>query len=157
MSRKDALILPTRERQDKDEVVLEETGRAGVYAMRVTTQTPLDRLYKRELIDSKQYDAGNRLRKLYYFARGAAKVTAKYEDSPRIASDDMQEARHRALVDLRETFRQLGKEYSSILEAVCCEDLSPTDWAHRARKASPTHQAPLLREALNALASYWRL
>ena len=58
--------LGPAERLEHDEIILEETMKAGIVRARVTTQTVLDRYRQRNQISAEQFDAGERFRVAWF-------------------------------------------------------------------------------------------
>jgi hypothetical protein len=142
----------TRERGQHDEIQLEETMVAGVNRARITTQTQLDRMYKRSEISYRQFDAGERFASAWYIGCRGSTVTANYD--VRIPSSSLEVEQHvvRARRSVKKALDAVGP-LAAIVVHVAGLDLPASEWAvmhDHDRRAGIT----VLRMALDALADH---
>lgn len=145
---------PPERYQHGDEVRVEPGEAAGAQYRRITTQTMLDRYLVRGQITQRQFDAGQKLFRLWRMSGGGQRVIAAY--GPRVhatrdLSDDQAVLRSR----VTEVLRRMGP-LSPVLVHVCLCDEAARDWA-RGRGDAPQAGVVVLRLALDALADYWKL
>jgi hypothetical protein len=145
---------PAERYQHGDIIRSEPTERAGITCRRVMTQSMLDRYAARNQITQRQFDAGQRLYRMWRAAGGEQRVTAFYtvrvQGQPDI-SDREAELRHR----VTQLLRDMGA-LSGILVHVCLCDAAARDWATARGDAAQAGLA-ILRLALDGLADHWRL
>jgi len=131
----------------------EETIEAGVRRARVRSQTMLDRYLQRGQVTHRQFDAGERLYRLWRATGQAPKVTASYglrvSGAPEVSD---KQAAIRA--DVTKALRAMGDRLASILVHVCLCDEAAGDWGERHR-GRPGDGIAVLRLALDSLADYW--
>lgn len=145
---------PAERYRHGDVIRREPADEAGVFHRRVLTQSVLDRYLARGQIDRRQFDAGEKLYRLWRAAGLGQRITLAY--APRLEArpemTEEQAALHGRLTDL---LRRMGP-LSSILVHVCLCDQPARDWA-RGRGDAPQSGVVVLRLALDALADHWRL
>jgi len=147
-----ALSLAAREEKG-DVIAIEETVQAGVKRARVRSQSMLDRYLLRDQITRRQYDAGERLHRLWRAAGAAPLVVANY--GPRIKGGGEIGDRQAALrADIGKVLTALGSRQASVLMHVCLCDEAAGDWGDRHRGRA-TDGIPILRLALDGLADHW--
>ena len=151
--------LPTPERGQHDHLEFEETPKAGVYRIRVTTQTMLDRYVQRKNITEVAHQAGEQFATAWHNAAKGQRVISSYaertdghadSDNPRIinATREVQKA-----IDV---LSQTGPELSGVAIHVCGMDNSAGDWARL--NSRPRYEGlVILRLALNVLARHFKL
>lgn len=165
----------TEDRRRHDVVILEETMTAGQRRARVRTECTIDRYHERMQINDRQHGAGIKLRGIWQRAAHVPAVTGSYGESrgngggigtgidARAALRDALEGAYLAKrmnaqyapLFLTEKGKHLWMERmpsalkpaGQVAEAVCGLD----EWA------GGTMRLMLLREALTALADYWKI
>lgn len=145
---------PPERYQHGDQVRTEPGEAAGTYYRRITTQTVLDRYLVRGQITQRQFDAGQKLYRLWRTSGSGQRVIAAY--GPRVQaakdlSDDQAVLRSR----VTEILRRMGP-LAPILVHVCLCDEAARDWA-RGRGDAAQAGVVVLRLALDALGDYWKL
>ena len=145
----------SEERYRHGDVIRIEPGEAaGVEVRRVLTQSALDRYFAREQISQRQFDAGQKLYRLWRASGGGQRVTASY--GPRVqGARELTDAQAALRNDVNGVLRRMGP-LAAILVHVCLCDEAARDWAH-ARGDAPQAGIVVLRLALDALADHWRL
>ena len=105
----DADILPTAERGQHNEIVTQETRKAGKMVRRVTDGTSLDYYRRHGQITVDQYDAGIRLYSLWRQAGLEQRITSRLSDMPAGSGDGMasERAAH-AFTDLKSSIGKWG-------------------------------------------------
>lgn len=141
----------TKERGKHDEMVVEQTMLAGVNRARITTQTQLDRMYKRSEISYRQFDAGERFASAWYIGCRGTTVTTNYD--VRIPSSSSQEVEEHVVRARRTVQRCLDAvgPLAAVVVHVVGLDLPASEWAvmHDHSKRSGV---VVLRIALDTLA-----
>lgn len=134
------LELP-QERYQHDQIQDVETGRAGVRAKRVETQTMLDRYLIRRLISGDQWAAGQALYQRWYQAGGRMYPQGPYVvGAMRVdnGGGGLIESRIDAVSEISQVMKTLGRHWG-IVQRVCIFDL-------------PARNMTILRQGLDLLA-----
>ena len=151
--------LPTPERGQHDHLEFEETPKAGVYRLRVETQSILDRYLRRKQIKNMQHQAGEMFAGAWHNAAKGQRIVASYSerteghndsDNPRVAHAG------REVQKAIDVLNQTGPELSGVVIHVCGMDGSAGDWA-RSNNRPRYEGLVVLRLALNVLARHFRL
>lgn len=126
----------------------------------VTLQTPLDRYLKRKQITPRQFEAGERLARLFHRAQWERRVVSVLDGMPPgIGGDPF--AVTDAAIAARETWAKwaakLGQRLTPVLIDVCCLGGSAADWAIARGYSRPKDGLVILRLALDALGDILRL
>lgn len=148
---------PSRRYQHGDATRLVPTERAGGRAVRIETQTMLDRYRRRRQIDERQYDAGNRLYRQWRAAGRQHTLVGSY--GVRIACGRREEmSEHQAHMARRygAALEAVGRQLAPVLVAVCLCDEPARRWATACGKA-PQSGIVVLQLALDALADHYGL
>ncbi len=149
----DALALVDMRRAKGEVVAVEETMQAGQRRARVKSQTMLDRYLLRQQIDQRQFDAGERLHRVWRASGSAQTVVASY--GLRVRGGGELTQRQAALrADVTSALLAVGNRQASILVHVCLCDESAGDWGERHRGRANDGIA-VLRLALDSLADHW--
>lgn len=146
-----AEVLPTAERGQHNEIVTQETRKAGKMVRRVIDGTSLDYYRRHGQITVDQYDAGIRLYSLWRQAGLEQRITSRLSDMPAGSSDGMasERAAH-AFTDLKKLHREMGHHLYAIAADICCHGFMASEWAEKngkSKRAAPD----LMRLALDAL------
>ena len=115
-------VGPTRERLQHGRVRPVETMRAGIYASQVDDTCVLDMM--REKLSQRHYDAGMRMRELFFAAGLNPRTTSSYRGGSTLTSDlsdHMPEAEAWNRAEYNSIFRSLGP-YAVTMQKVCCYD-----------------------------------
>ena len=146
--RLDDPIPPERYRHDElvNEETIDDHGRRSL-AKRVATQTPLDRYYRRNQIDERQWKAGNELWTDWYNAGLEPKVVM---DLDRVRVDQSQgmrasERRSYHIRRFREAMRAVGPIASNEVTTVACQQ----------QPAGSKAAMEILRRGLTVLADHY--
>ena len=123
--------LGPAERLEHDEIILEETMKAGIVRARVTTQTVLDRYRQRNQISAEQFDAGERFRVAWFIGCRGASVTANYDVRIPTTKTSVDDHTMNARRDVRGALDAVGKQLSPIVVHTCGMDLSAQSWASK--------------------------
>jgi hypothetical protein len=146
-------LSPGAREEKGDVIALEETVQAGVKRARVRSQSMLDRYLLRDQISRRQYDAGERLHRLWRASGAAPMVVANY--GPRIkGGGDISDRQAALRADIGTVLTAIGSRQASVLIHVCLCDEAAGDWGGRHRGRA-TDGIPILRLALDGLADYW--
>ncbi len=148
-------LTPRQRAARGDVVVLEETIEAGRRRVRVLTQTLLDRYRQRGQITERQFDAGERLHRLWR-AAGAAQTVVMHYGIRIQGRGDLGERQAALRGDVTRALTKVGTRLASVLVHVCLCDEAAGDWGERHRGRTGDGIA-VLRLALDALADYWGL
>lgn len=146
-----AEVLPTHERGQHNEIVTQETRKAGKLVRRVIDGTSLDYYLRHKIITLEQHDAGIRLYSLWRQSGLEQRITSRLSDMPAGTGDGMasERAAH-AFTDLKKLYREMGHHLYGIAADICCHGLMASEWAERngkSKRAAPD----LMRLALDAL------
>lgn len=148
---------PRERYQHGDGTSLVPTERAGATAVRVETQTVLDRYLKRGQIDRRGYEAGGRLYGQWRAAGRQQVATGAY--GVRIAGGRREEmSEHQADMQRRYSaaLAAVGRQLAPVLVSVCLCDEPARSWATGRGKA-PQSGIVVLQLALDALADHYGL
>lgn len=145
--RVDDIVTPHRRQHDVIEAEKTYEGRKITTALRVVTQTPLDRYYHRGQISQRQHQAGNELWGDWYIGGMEPKVVI---DLTKVRVDESRAERFsKARAFRRQRFAKamqaVGIVNSDVVARVCCQQL-PAGSRHHMRK---------LRAGLDRLADHF--
>lgn len=121
--------------------------------LRVTNQTPIDFLFKRNSIDQEQWQAGNEMAKFFYLA-GLQKLKASDMSKPFISQSkgssggNMTDGQMYARRNLKGCIKAMGRMGAGIALDICCYEYSVKDVAKKLRK-DERYVMERLREALD--------
>ena len=125
--------------------------------LRITNQTPLDRMLQRDHITQRQFDAGQKLYALHRKAGQSQRLTSNY--SANIVDggsggngDNAGEAFSEYLAALR----SVGRDLASVLQWVVVQGSAPNEWAKN-NGHSPKGGIVAVRLALDAVGDYFRI
>jgi len=132
-------------------------GRAGAQKRAyISQQTPLDRYRARELVTDRQYRAGYHFFVLWDQTKAAQNITSSYDRVIVDGGGGGSGVNEFAYADYISLQRQLGREPSSVVRAVCIECESASAWAKRFR--FPARMGiERLRAGLDLLATILRI
>jgi len=141
-----------------------DTSKAGRHHARNRTQTALDRYLCRKTITPRQFDAGDKLYRLWRASGGKELRAAGYEPRVDRGHFDMSPRQVQAREYLDAAMREVGKQLSPVLVHVCICGLPAKDWqitvrypgANEKRRAGRAG-VEILRLALDALVGHWRV
>ena len=124
--------------------------------LRITQQTPLDRMKSRDQITQRQYDAGEKLYTLFYKSGKLQRLTSNYEavivDGGKRGGETASEAE----MQYNEALKFVGRDLASVLRWVCIVGSSPSEWAKKEGHAEKSG-VTVLRIALDALGDFFRM
>lgn len=136
-----------------DEYMVEPAERAGQTRVVKLTQDALDRYYKRGQLgdredNDRRYDAGKRLRGLFYYAGLTPNVIAKYTDMISEGSIESYHAgRSDAYYEWQGAIQAVGPIASNEVITVCC----------LGEALNGRERLEILRRGLQVLVGHWRL
>jgi len=105
-----------------ERVTVEVDGERAV-VRRAVNRTPLERYLRRQLIDRRQHEAGERLAMDWHAARMQARVIASYRDwVDGGTAPDAQVDRFHARQRVARAIQAIGRIAASEVVAVCCEE-----------------------------------
>lgn len=141
-----------KERGSHDELVVEQTMVAGVNRARVSN-SQLDRMYRRDEINFRAFDAGERFQSAWYVGCRGAAITANYDVRIPSSSGEVEQHVVRARRSVKKALDAVGP-LAPIVVHVAGLDLPPSEWAmmHDHDKRSGI---TVLRLALGALADHY--
>ena len=135
-------------------------------ARRVYDQDPLERLFRRGVVDDRQYAAGLRFASDWHGAGIAQKVTSAYSDAPRTQREFSAMASTEAQIYARQRVRSARAALGPYLEGIALDilidewDLLDTGRKHFGRRDGPQARASatdVFKIALDMLADHYGL
>lgn len=147
------------------DVELEEAGRTA-RVLRMSDQSPLERLHKRGVVDDRQHASGARFWRDWYHSGLNQRTTSAYSDSPRPRSERTGMAATELQVLARQRLRAarsvLGSHLGRVAEAILIDECDPTDAGRRlfGRRDAPQARASAtdaLKIVLDTLADHYGL
>lgn len=143
-----AAINRFRLAQDRFEDATVEIDGARAAVKRVVNATPLDRYARRQLLDRRQVEAGERLAADWHAARMEQRVVASYRDWVDCGTAaDVQVDRAGARRRVARAVEAVGRIAASEVVAVCCDE----------RAVGGTVAMEILRRGLDVLADHYGL
>lgn len=134
--------------RDRFEDVEVEAGGERAVVKRVVNATPLDRYARRQLLDRRQVEAGERLAADWQAARMEPRVVASYRDWVDCGTvADVQADRAGARRRVARAVAAVGRIAASEVVAVCCHE----------RAVGGTVAMEILRRGLDVLADHYGL
>ena len=125
--------------------------------LRITNQTPLDRMKQRDQLTQRQFDAGQKLYALHRKAGQSQSLTSNYnanivDGGSGLNGDSAGEAFSEYLAALR----SVGRDLASVLQWVVITGSAPNEWAKN-NGHSPKGGIVAVRLALDAVGDYFRI
>ena len=145
MARKQ-VVEPTPERLQHDRITEVETGRAGIKAKRVDTQTMLDRYLVRNLISQDQWTVGHELYQVWYKAGGRLYPQGPYDIAAMRVDNGgggLIESKIDAAAEIVRAMRHLGDKWQIVCTVCICDE--------------PGRDMRQLREGLDRLGKFYGL
>lgn len=140
--------------------VIGDSRKAGVQKVIRRDQTPLDRYFARGEIDQRLYDAGCKLRNLYYVGYGVPQTILNYSRFiVQSSGGDRAEASDRRLEAQENFFVALncgGDKTAQVLLDVTLNEFFSEEIAKR-QEFNPRSGLAMVSLALDGLASFWKL
>ena len=136
-----------------DHVPTEEAGRPAVKI----TADPLDKLWRRDSIDGRQWDAGDRLRRDYRDALGPSGGQKFGEPGGGGAGNAPQQRQIEASERLAQAKRAVGRRSWAWLSAVVLDAVTVADTARQLGAANEQRGMGALLLSLDALADHYRV
>lgn len=135
----------------------DQPAQAGQKQARVETQSLLDRYMRRDLIERREYDAGNKLYRLWRKSGSPFTVVGTYGVEVRAGGDEgAQERQANAWHAYCGACNAIGRRLAAVVVRVCCYD-EPANQASKANGDSKDAGLALLRAGLDELADHWRM
>jgi hypothetical protein len=134
----------------------EQPAQAGQKQARVETQSLLDRYMRRELIEQREFDAGQKLYRLWRKSGSPFTVVGTYGVDVRGGGDGSAEKQAEAWHAYCGACNAMGRRLAAVVVRVCCYD-EPAHTASRAQGNSKDAGLALLRAGLDELADHWRM
>jgi hypothetical protein len=123
--------------------------------LRITNQTPLDRLHSRQQINQRQFDAGQRIYALWYKAGKLQRLTANY-NAVIVDGGKAEESAGEAEAEYNAALKSVGRDLAAVLRWVCIHGSAPNEWA-KENGHNPKSGVAVLRVALDAVGDYFRM
>jgi len=124
--------------------------------LRITQQTPLDRMFSRQQITQRQFDAGQRLYAVWRKAGQSQRVTANYESNVVDGGPGSGETAGEAFSEYLAALRSVGRDLAGVLQWVVIQGSAPSEWAEQNGHA-PKGGIVAVRLALDAAGDYFRM